>query len=48
LKVGLFAKLGVLLLGFLKPILVGVAILGGILFKVLGARKKRRAATAQA
>jgi uncharacterized membrane-anchored protein len=40
LKVGLFAKLGVLLLEFLKPILVGVAILGGILFKVLGARAR--------
>ncbi|HEB53592.1 MAG TPA: DUF2167 domain-containing protein [bacterium] len=40
LKAGLFAKLGILLLKFLKPILVGVAVLGGLLFKLLGARRK--------
>lgn len=39
-KVGLFAKLGVLLLKFLKPLLVGVALIGAGLVKVLGGRKK--------
>ncbi|MEZ6038451.1 MAG: DUF2167 domain-containing protein [Planctomycetota bacterium] len=39
LKVGLFAKLGVVLLKFLKPILVGVALLGGLLVKVFTGKK---------
>jgi uncharacterized membrane-anchored protein len=46
LKAGLFAKLGILLVKFLKPILVGVALLGGLLFKVVGAKKRERAAIA--
>jgi uncharacterized membrane-anchored protein len=44
LKVGLFAKLGVLLLKFLKPILVGVALLGALAVKIVGGRRKREAA----
>ena len=40
LKTGLFAKLGILLVKFLKPILVGVAVLGGLLWKLLGGRSK--------
>lgn len=40
LKVGLFAKLGIFLLKFLKPLLVGLAVVGGVLFKIFGGRKK--------
>lgn len=40
LKAGLFAKLGIILLKFLKPILVGLAVIGGLIFKVFGGRKK--------
>ena len=46
LKVGLFAKLGGLLLKFLKPILIGVAVIGAGLVKVFGGRKKDAAAGA--
>lgn len=45
LKVGLFAKLGVVLLKFLKPILVGVAVIGAGIIKLFTGRKKE--ATAQ-
>lgn len=41
LKVGLFAKLGIFLLKFLKPLLVGFAVVGGILFKAFGGKKKK-------
>ncbi|HZN38920.1 MAG TPA: DUF2167 domain-containing protein [Planctomycetota bacterium] len=44
LKAGLFAKLAVLLKVALKPILVGVAVLGGMIWKVLGGRKKQQEA----
>lgn len=40
LKAGLFAKLGVLLLKFLKPLLIVLAIAGGAIVKVLAGRKK--------
>jgi uncharacterized membrane-anchored protein len=40
LKVGLFAKFGLLLKGLIKPILVGLALLGAFLAKLFG-RKKR-------
>ncbi|MBL8753949.1 MAG: DUF2167 domain-containing protein [Planctomycetes bacterium] len=40
LKVGLFAKLGILFVKFLKPILVGFAIVGGLLWKLIGGGKK--------
>lgn len=39
LKVGLFAKLALLLKAFLKPILVGVVVLGGLLVKLLRRRQ---------
>lgn len=48
LKAGLFAKLAVLLKVALKPILVGVAVLGGMIWKVLGGRKKQEAQTTEA
>ncbi len=40
LKAGLFAKLGVLLLKFLKPLLVVLAVAGAALVKVFSGRKK--------
>ena len=40
LKAGLFAKLAVLLKVALKPILVGLAVLGGLVMKVFGKRKQ--------
>jgi uncharacterized membrane-anchored protein len=43
LKVGLFAKLGLLLVKFLKPILVGVAILGALVWKIVGRKKPAEA-----
>lgn len=46
LKTGLFAKLGLLLVKFLKPLLIGVALLGGLLWKVFAGRKARAAAEA--
>jgi uncharacterized membrane-anchored protein len=39
LKVGLFAKLALLLKAFIKPILVGVVLIGGFLWKVVTGRK---------
>jgi uncharacterized membrane-anchored protein len=42
MKVGLFAKLAVLLKVALKPILVGVVLLAGLLWKVLGGRKSQQ------
>tara|TARA_R110002072_G_scaffold46591_9_gene129003 strand:- start:41987 stop:42961 length:975 start_codon:yes stop_codon:yes gene_type:complete len=48
LKVGLFAKLGIFLLKFLKPLLVGLAVVGGILVKVFGGRKKQPLAAGSA
>ena len=44
LKAGLFAKLGVLLLKLWKPLLVGFALLGGFVVKMLGGRRQQRAA----
>ena len=41
MKLGLFAKLGVLLKVFIKPILIGVVVIGGLLWKVLSGRKAR-------
>lgn len=40
LKAGLFAKLALLLKAFIKPILLGVVVLGGLLFKLFAGRKK--------
>ncbi|MCB9884795.1 MAG: DUF2167 domain-containing protein [Planctomycetes bacterium] len=40
LKAGLFAKLGILLAKFLKPLLIGLAVLGGAIAKVFTGRKK--------
>ena len=40
LKVGLFAKLGILLLKFLKPLLVGLAVIGGLVYKAVGGKKQ--------
>ena len=42
MKVGLFAKLAVLLKVALKPILVGVVVLAGLLWKALGGRKQQQ------
>ncbi|MFN7586882.1 MAG: hypothetical protein ACK5UQ_00010 [Planctomycetota bacterium] len=39
LKVGLFAKLALLLKAFLEPILFGVVVLGGLLVKLLRRRQ---------
>lgn len=51
LKVGLFAKLGIFLLKFLKPLLIGLVVLGGAIFKIFGGRKQaaegRRLASAE-
>ena len=40
LKVGLFAKLAVLLKAFIKPILIGLVVIGGVVFKLLRGRRK--------
>ncbi len=45
-KVGLFAKLGLLLKLAIKPILVGLVVIGGLLAKIFGGRKKARDAKA--
>ena len=37
---GLFAKLGILLLKFLKPLLVGLAVIGGLVYKAVGGKKQ--------
>lgn len=42
LKAGLFAKLLLLAKGFIKPLIAGVVILGGLLWKVLGGKKRER------
>jgi uncharacterized membrane-anchored protein len=44
LKVGLFAKLALLLKAFLKPILVGLVVIGGLIVKFFTGRKKADAA----
>ncbi|HZN38431.1 MAG TPA: DUF2167 domain-containing protein [Planctomycetota bacterium] len=40
LKIGLFAKLGLLLKGLIKPILVGLVIIGGLLVRLFRGRKQ--------
>ena len=42
-KLGLFAKLGVLLLAFKKFIIIGLIALGGLLAKMLGKKKDEAA-----
>jgi len=42
LKLGLFAKLGVLLKVAIKPIIVGVILIGGFLARLLGLKKKQQ------
>ena len=48
LKAGLFAKLAVLLKVALKPILVGLVLLGGLVVKILSGRKSREAQATEA
>ncbi|MEO6594247.1 MAG: DUF2167 domain-containing protein [Planctomycetota bacterium] len=45
-KAGLFAKLGLLLKAFIKPILVGIVAIGALLAKLFGGRKKAHEAEA--
>jgi uncharacterized membrane-anchored protein len=44
LKLGLFAKLGVLLKVAIKPIIIGVVLIGGFLARMLGMKKKQKEA----
>lgn len=48
LKIGLFAKLGLVFVKFLKPILIGLAVLGGAIAKIFTGRKKKDDAPARA
>ncbi len=48
LKVGLFAKLGLVFVKFLKPILVGLVVLGGAIVRIFTGRKKKDDAPARA